>query len=249
MGGQNIERRQILRFIALASVAGTYPGFSKWCFACVPDHVTSTISRSAQTKLEPFKPLFFPPPKYRMLEHLTEMIIPADDTPGAKEAGVAEFIDFMVANRVPITANRDVRSTDDALELGNEAQNRFLSGLDWMNARCKSEFGRGFMDCLPEQQQSFLEELAYKAKFKPTNESGREFFRLLRDYTVVGYYTTRIGLESLGYPGLRVVWPSMPGCNHPNDPEHIHLHEQADSPAAAPSNAGQKGAVCARREI
>jgi hypothetical protein len=44
---------------------------------------------------------------------------------------------------------------------------------------------------------------------------------------VVGYYTTKIGLESLGYPGLRSVWPSMPGCLHPGDPEHVHLVEPA----------------------
>jgi hypothetical protein len=67
-----------------------------------------------------------------------------------------------------------------------------------------------------------LEELAYKAKFKPGTEQGRDFFRFLRDYSVVGYYTTKIGLESLGYPGLRMIWPSMPGCTHPNDPEHTH---------------------------
>ena len=30
----------------------------------------------------------------------------------------------------------------------------------------------------------------------------------MRDYTVVGYYTTKIGLESIGYPGLRTVWPN-----------------------------------------
>ncbi len=148
MGGQGVERRDILRFIGIASVAGAFPGFSKWAFACAQAH-----------------------------------------------------------------------------EIGNEAQNRFLSGLDWINARSKSEFGHEFMDCPPEQQKSLLEELAYKAKFKPTTESGREFFQFMRDYTVVGYYTTRIGLESLGYPGLRTVWPSMPGCSHPDDPEHIHLRE------------------------
>ena len=47
----------------------------------------------------------------------------------------------------------------------------------------------------------------------------------MRDYTVVGYYTTKIGFESLGYPGLQVVWPAMPGCPHPDDPEHAHLRE------------------------
>ena len=46
---------------------------------------------------------------YRLVERLAEMIIPEDDTPGAKQAGVAEFIDFMVANRVPVSASRDIR--------------------------------------------------------------------------------------------------------------------------------------------
>ena len=65
-----------------------------------------------------------------MVEHLAEMIIPEDETPGAKQAGVAEFIDFMVANRVAVSTSRDIRSTDDAIEAGNEAQNRFLAGLE-----------------------------------------------------------------------------------------------------------------------
>ena len=79
------------------------------------------------------------------------------------------------------------------------------------------------MDSSSEQQSSLLEELAYKAKFRPTTESGRAFFRMMRDYTVVGYYTTKIGLENLGYPGLRTHWPKMPGCAHPDNPEHINL--------------------------
>ena len=224
MGGQGTERREILRYIGMAAVAGTFPGFSKWVFACPQDHPQPVTSKPAAG---PYKPLFFSPQHYAMVEHIAEMIIPEDDTPGAKQAGVAEFIDFMVANRVPVSASHDIRSTADAIEMGNEAQNRFISGLDWINARCHSEFGHLFMDCTPEQQNSLLEELAYKAKFKPTTESGRAFFQLMREYTVVGYYTTKIGLESLGYAGLRTVWPSMPGCTHPDDPEHVHLREPA----------------------
>jgi hypothetical protein len=87
------------------------------------------------------------------------------------------------------------------------------------------------MDCSPEQQNTLLEELAYKAKYKPLTESGREFFELMRDYTVVGYYTSKIGLEAIGYPGLQVVWPAMPGCTHPNDPEHALLTEPKDGRA------------------
>jgi len=238
MGGQGIERRDILRFIGIASVAGTFPGFDKWAFACAQSHVHETAVTAAHGPAGPYKPLFFNAQQFQMIEHIAEMVLPSDDTPGAKEAGVAEFIDFMVANRVPVSARRDVRCTQDAIELGNEAQNRFVSGLDWMNARSKSEFGHVFMECTAEQQKSLLEELAYKAKFKPTTESGRQFFQLIRDYTVVGYYTTKIGLESLGYPGLRVVWPSMPGCPHVNDREHAHMQEPGAAKAAAPGGMG-----------
>ncbi len=225
MGGQGVERREILRYIGIAAVASSFPGFSKWAFACPQDHPKV----SSQVGAASYKPLFFSPQQYQMVEHLAEMIIPEDDSPGAKQAGVAEFIDFMVANRAPVSTSRDIRSTDDAIAAGNEAQNRFLAGLDWINARSHSEFKREFMDCTPEQQNSLVEELAYKAKFKPTTESGRAFFQMMRDYTVVGYYTTKIGLQSIGYPGLRTVWPKMPGCPHPDDPEHAHLREPASS--------------------
>jgi len=151
------------------------------------------------------------------------MIIPADDTAGAKEAGVGEFIDFMVANRVAISPRSDIRSTTDAIRQGENARVQLVAGLDWINAHSKSIFEKQFLDCTGEQQTNLLEELAYKAKFNPLTENGREFFQLMRDYTVVGYYTSKVGLESLGYPGLRTVWPKMPGCTHLDDPEHLHL--------------------------
>jgi gluconate 2-dehydrogenase gamma chain len=227
MGGQGVERREILRFIGIASVAGAFPGFSRWAFACAQEHVHAARVGADAVNMQgsrgPYKPQFFSAQQYRMIEHLVDIIIPADETPGAKEAGVAEFVDFMVANRVPVSTNREVRATQDALEIGTEAQRKFVSGLDWINAQTKSECGREFLECTAEQQKGLLEELAYKGKFKPGTETGQTFFRFLRDYTVVGYYTTRIGLESLGYPGLRSVWPAMPACSHPDDREHMHL--------------------------
>ncbi len=231
MGGQGKERREILRYIGIASVAATFPGFRQWAFACAHHQEPAATTRAGTGFYEP---LFFSPQHYRMVEHLADMIIPEDETPGAKKAGVAEFIDFMVANRVPVSASRDVRSTEDAIEIGLEAQRRFLAGLGWMNARSHSEFGQEFLECSREQQNALLEELAFKSKFKPTTESGRAFFQMMRDYTVVGYYTTKIGLESLGYPGLRRVWPKMPGCSHPDDPEHANLRELGSPNASAP---------------
>jgi gluconate 2-dehydrogenase gamma chain len=226
MAGQGMERREILRFIGIASVAGAFPGFSRWTFACGQSwhvHESGMVATSALSAPAEYKLLFFSAEQFRMVETLAEMIIPADDSPGAKEAGVAEFIDFMVANRVPVSARRDVKCTQDAIEMGIEAQNRFVAGLRWLNARSKSEFGLAFMDCSGDQQKALLEELAYKAKFKAGTEYGREFFQSLRDYVVVGFYTTKIGLESIGYPGLRTVWPAMPACSHVDDREHVRL--------------------------
>jgi gluconate 2-dehydrogenase gamma chain len=223
LGGQGVERREILRYIGIAAVAASFPGFGRWAFACAHGVPTSRSDASAAS----YKPLFFSPQQYRLIEHLAEMIIPEDDTPGATQAGVAEFIDFMVANRVQISGSHEIRSTDEAIEAGNEAQVKFVAGLAWMNAWSHSEFGHDFMDSTLEEQNALLEELAYKTKFKPATESGRAFFQMMRDYTVVGYYTTKIGLESIGYPGLRQIWPKMPGCAHPDDPEHVNLPKPA----------------------
>ena len=229
MGGQAIERREVLRFIGLASVAGAFPGFDRWAFACSHNPSNGLL---AQAVRPPYEPQFFSPEQFRMVEHLAEMIIPANDTPGAKQAGVAEFIDFMVANKVRV-ADRDAYQSlgrgridpRDNIRIGDEVQEQFVLGLSWLNARSKSECGHEFMDGSADQQNGLLQELAYTAKYKPGTEIGREFFQLMRDYTVIGYYTTKIGLQSLGYPGLRMVWPKMPGCPHPDDPEHAHLQE------------------------
>jgi gluconate 2-dehydrogenase gamma chain len=225
MGGQGIERREVLRYVGLASVAGAFPGFHQWAFACAHGAADGSFAKGAVSSYQPF---FFSAYRFRMVEFLAEMIIPADDTPGAKDAGVAEFIDFMVANRVPVSARYEMLP-QAAMNLGLEVQGRFIAGLDWMNAHSKAEFGHEFLDCSAERQNSLLEELAYKAKYKPTTEMGRDFFQLIRDYTVVGYYTTKMGLESLGYPGLRSVWPKMPGCTHVDDPEHARVQGRRDS--------------------
>jgi gluconate 2-dehydrogenase gamma chain len=224
MAGQGLERRDVLRYMGIAAVASTFPGFRRWVFAsAVPDAMGA---RDAEAS---YKPLFFSQQQFGLIEHLTEMILPADDTPGAKAAGVAEFIDFMLANRAPVILQHSPRTTQDTLALGSEIQEQFTLGLSWLNAHARGTFGRDFIDCSAQQQNSLLEELAYKAKFRPNTDAGREFFELMRAYTVVGFYTTRIGLQSLGYPGLRMFWPGMPGCPHPGDPEHAYLREASDA--------------------
>ena len=64
MGGQAIERREVLRFIGMASAASAFPGFQRWVFAC------SRPSRTGLLALkDAYKPLFFSPAQFRMVEH------------------------------------------------------------------------------------------------------------------------------------------------------------------------------------
>jgi hypothetical protein len=43
-----------------------------------------------------YRPQFFSPEDFSALQAFTEILIPTDDTPGAREARCAEFIDFLV---------------------------------------------------------------------------------------------------------------------------------------------------------
>ena len=144
MAGQGIDRREILHYISIAAVAAAFPGFRQWTFACAHESHVAAVPNSNPTL--PYQPLFLSPEDFRLVDHLTEMIIPADDTPGAKTAGVSEFIDFMLANRVPIAASGDSRTVEDTLRLGTAAQVQFVGGLNWLNTRSKSEYKQKFLD-------------------------------------------------------------------------------------------------------
>jgi gluconate 2-dehydrogenase gamma chain len=198
MAGQGIQRREILRIMGTAAAAAHFPGFSKWSFAC--GHIGNA---ALQIKPAAYAPQFFTLAEYAMVERLSEIIIPSDATPGAKEAGVAEFIDFMVAN-------------------DPEPQYPFRLGLAGLNAHSERTLGKKFIELTPQQQNQLLEPLGFKDKARPGEEDGRKFFRLIRAYTVTGFYTSQIGYKELDNPSLKF-YSQSPECPHKDDPEHRHL--------------------------
>ena len=188
----------MLAMLAKVAVFAQFPGFRRWAFAGEHSHAESVPPRP-----ETYQPLFFVPAEYQTIDQLTELIIPKDDSPGARDAGVAEFIDFMVAH-------------DDSL------QYPFRTGLAWLDAFATEKHGADFYSLTKAQQDRLLRKLAYKAEQSPTEVQGQEFVALLRKYTVLGYYTSKVGLEALDYPGLKF-YSASPACPHPGDPEHKHL--------------------------
>jgi gluconate 2-dehydrogenase gamma chain len=185
MANQSPDRRRVLELLAKAAIASQFPGFSRWTFAAAPD----------QPKTSTYQLQYFTPAEFRTIEMLAGLIIPTDETPGAKEAGVSEFIDFMAAH-------------------GDRGLIPMRAGLQWIDSRSHGSFAN-----LPGAQQ---EELLKSMAYRQGDPQGQAFFKLIRDYTVMGYYTSRVGLEELDYPGLEF-YTRSPECPHKDDPEHRHL--------------------------
>jgi hypothetical protein len=187
MAGQGPSRRELLQAMTFASLASAFTGFSRWGYAFAEE--------TGQQVVHPvYHPQFFSPPEYQTVDLLTGIILP-----GAREAGVAEFIDFMV-------------SSDPA------QQPPFRNGLRWLDQAA----GKRFATLSQPEQVALLERLAYKSKHRPNETTGQQFFLLFRRYTVMGFYTTRVGLESLDFPGLKF-YSESPGCPHHDNPEHTGL--------------------------
>lgn len=204
MANQGLDRRQALEVLAIAAAASRFSGFSKWtCAAQHAGHGDHATSQAGQPRPTAYHPQFFTPGEYEMVDQLTAIIIPKDQSPGAREAGVSEFIDFMTASNPTI-------------------QKPMRDGLRWLNDRARGNNSRDFVNLSPEQQDSLVQTVAYREHHVAGQEAGQEFFNLFRRYTVMGYYTSRIGLEELDFPGLKL-YAQSPACPHKGDPEHRQL--------------------------
>jgi gluconate 2-dehydrogenase gamma chain len=200
MANQGSDRRTVLEMLAKAAAASQFPGFARWAFGQQHDHVEHAAVTPRPAKYEPS---YFSPSEYETIEILAGLIIPRDESPGAREAGVSEFIDFLAAHGE------------------EEIQQPMRRGLKWLEATAKTDYGADFAALSPAQQVGILKRIAYR-NTAPVDREGQAFFRLIRRYTVMGYYTSRIGLAELDYPGLRF-YTESPACPHTGDPEHRHL--------------------------
>ncbi len=109
---------------------------------------------------------FFTEDEYKVVDQLTEMIIPADEkSGGAKAARVADYIDVRLA---------------EAFE--QSERGLWRAGL------------KPFVDTPAGQRAALLERIAASTR--------DPFFAALKDATIHGYYTSKIGIhDDLDYKG------------------------------------------------
>lgn len=138
---------------------------------------------------------FFNPHEMETISVLCNLILPPDgDVGGALEAEVPDFIEFMAKDHPPY-------------------QIELRGGLMWMDHKSNTEFNMDFKSASEEQQKSILDQIAYPDIEIPEAERPLEvqFFSLIRNLTLTGYYTTKMGIEALGYKGnMPNVWDGVP---------------------------------------
>ncbi len=112
-------------------------------------------------------------------DEIAETILPATDTPGAKEAKVGAFWATIV---------KDCYTEAD--------QKVFLDGMKKLNDACQQKNSKSYMESTPEQRHDLLvaldkEQKDYMAAKKKDDPS--HYFRMMKELTLWGYFTSEPG--------------------------------------------------------
>lgn len=112
-------------------------------------------------------PTALSPDQARTLDLVAELILPATDTPGARAAGVPQFVDRAIA---------------DYYDPADGA--RLKAGLDRIDADARAAHGAAFTGLTGAQQMALLTRY---------DTEGAAFFGMLKELVTIGYFTSEPG--------------------------------------------------------
>jgi len=205
----SLNRRELIRAALFASIAPILgPSFS------VAQAVSSGLTAAARGEdgstvlSDPnWKPVFLNGHQNATLIVLSDVIIPATDTPGAKDALVNRYLDLIL-------------SVQPA-----QFQQRFTGALAFIDDESQKEFKSDFVQLTPENQVWLLDQWAYTRESSRWTESAdrhgesrdpsQQNFQLLKSMIATGYYESEIGQKELGWDGEMTHGPYL-GCEHAN---------------------------------
>lgn len=177
-----------------AAVAGGQQFFGEWLGAAqAHTHAGTAAAPPEPDEWTNYRPKFFSAEQFGMLDQFTAILIPTDETPGAREAHVAPFIDFVV---------------NAAAEYAPEMQAQWRSAMRTLEKA-------NFAHLTSEQQVALITRMAEPELGKAEKGGGFEAYRLIKDMTLHAFYTSRVGMiDVLEYKGNTYL-TEFPGCNHP----------------------------------
>lgn len=197
-----MDRREAIKTLSLGTLAGT---FALTGCKNSPEEEAKQLqdkfwSRVTEEELEMWETRFFTDHEFETVRRLSNLIIPADERSGsAVDAGVPEFIDFMMLDRPGF-------------------QTPIRGGLNWLDYQCQTRYNADFVDCSEQQQTEMLDRIAYPETAEPGMQAGVNFFNQFRDLVASGFWSSKMGIEDIGYIGNQPYdWQGCP------DEAHDHL--------------------------
>ena len=195
-----MDRRESLKSLIVGSLAGglALQGCTPVSDTEAPEETTANTGYG-RTKEEEIRDQKLNTASYlteselATLAVLCDIILPATaDFGSATAAGVPEFIEFM-AKDIP------------------KHQLPLRGGLMWLDNQSTGRFNLNFTSCTADQQIEIVEDIAYPEEQPTDMAPGIAFFSLVRNLTLTGYYTSKMGIEELGYKGNTPgVWDGVP---------------------------------------
>lgn len=183
-----MNRRRMLHVLGTAPAAAV-------AASLVPGGAAARTSQGAQAPVGtgPYQPRFFNAHEYATIVALADLIIPRDGRSGsASDAGAPAFIDYIVAEQPA-------------------RQTPMRGGLVWLDSECRRRFDRSFLDASDTERRQVLDDIAWPARARPEMSHGVRFFSTMRDLVATGFWSSRMGVEDLGYSGNRpTVWNGPP---------------------------------------
>ena len=188
----SIDRRRALKLIG---AAGALPLAFDWTAEEV-GHVLVELEKRAATPAAAQVPEFFTAHEWDTVRILVDLVIPADDRSGsATDAGVPEFMDFMMVD-------------------GSDGRRRTMrEGLAWLDAESGRRFGGlTFVGASDAQRRQILDAVAWPDRAPESVAEGVGWFNSFRDLTAAGFFSSRVGYEDLRYMGNTAVevWNGCP---------------------------------------
>jgi gluconate 2-dehydrogenase gamma chain len=177
---QDVSRRNVLR--NLGAITLTTFGVSV-VSAEAAEHVHNVVSAAKKTTAGAYQPKCFTASEYKTLVRLCDLIIPADaHSQGALAGEAPEFIDFL-SSQCP------------------ELAEIYTGGIAWLDHEMDKRYSASFVDATPQQQTAMLDLIAYRKNRTERLAPGIEFFAWVRNMTADAFYTSKAGMDDLGYMG------------------------------------------------
>jgi hypothetical protein len=181
----------------------------------------------------PFQPQFFRADEFRAMQQMVRLIL-GDPGCGSAHCGeedfaqtvaeIAEWLDLALSQAGAVReAARNLSADHRALAVqyyGKERVERLETaapevicrdGLKWFDSKATENHAKPFLELEEDAQVRLIESAIAPGKNQDQEDAGAKFIHYLKTQALRGFYTSRLGIQELGYKG-NAFYTDCPGC-------------------------------------